>query len=65
MERTAARRERRRSHFESFPQPPDGPANDESPDSEQPGGTDGPFAYVYRALGLHRTPPRAPKGCRL
>ena len=41
------------------------PANDESPDSEQPGGTDGSLAYVYRALGLHRTPPRAPKGCRL
>ncbi len=28
-------------------------------------GPQGPLAYVYRALGLHRTPPRAPKGCRL
>jgi hypothetical protein len=53
MKRTAARRERRPNSNSSWQSAAaDGPANDESPALECPGGTGGPLAYVFRALGL-------------
>jgi len=61
MDRTAARRERRCSHSvgdrRELPQPPEVPRTTKNPAPECPGGTKGPLAYVFRALGLEK--PRA------
>ena len=67
MDARAARRERRRSQSSESSGSRSRSRETMSPAAlgSRPGGTKAPFAYVFRALDLLRSPPpRAPKGCR-